>query len=474
MKYIFTLLIGLIVASCFDDDSTLDTRRISEISIDTITLKKDYGISEDKIYNLDKNEVFNLDITKYVTQTDKTMPLFYAWDMDYAMISDSSVLHLVGEKLGIFPMRVKVSNEHGSAFFQFSLSVNSPYEEGIIVLSEASDKTSMLSFLRTGSGGTLSGSRDFETHCLTLNNPEIIFPKAPTDVGKRENQLFISFKEEPSIYIVNTKTFEVENTVKAPEYPDFVPERLLLPDNTARTALALCENGKIYNLASMEGIILPHESLTSTYSLAHTCFGEYSLLYYIWDTDFGSLCYYNGYYTSYFQDFGPVWDGDHVPVAMFEDKKDDSFTVLTTLNDVFWKTTLGNNIFLYDEDYNLVGIDIRDQKAVGGSAPLETAPYVGSPLYQELIYAVGNKLYRWYYSDPAFPTAAWAEIDLAGAEITSLALSPDQKQLYVGVCQPGESGLNGSLYVLDSNRGTVVTSYKNIGYKPVKIMYKIK
>lgn len=465
---------GLFIMSCFDDETTLDTRRISEITIDTLTLVKDYGMDENKIYNLDKNEVFTLDITKYVSQTDNSLPLSYEWDMDYQLISSESVLHLEGEHLGVFPMRVKVSNEHGSAFYRFSLSVNSPYEEGIVVLSEAGDKTAMFSFLRTGDNGALSNNWDFVTHCLTLNNPEITFPKAPTDVAKRADQLFISFKEQPSVYIVNTKTFEVENIVRTPEYPDFVPEKLLIPDNAARTAVACCENGKVYNLATLEGIVLPHSDLTSTYSMSYGYFGGYNLCNYLWDTEYGSLCYYNGYGVMFLQDIEPVWEGEHEPVAMFEDKKDDSFTVLTRREGVYWKTTLGNNIYLYDDDYNLLGIDIRDRRALVGTPDLEAAPYVGSSLFQELIYAEGNKLYRWFYSDPAFPTAPWAEIDLDNAQITSLALSPDQKQLYVGVCQTEASGLNGYLYILDSNRGTVIKTYNNIGYKPVKIIYKIK
>lgn len=466
MKYIYILLIGLFVTSCFDDDSTFDTTRISEISIDTTKLLK--------VYDIDKNEELSIDITQYVTQTDNSLPLSYEWDMDYKLYSDSSVLHLVGHDLGKFPMRVKVSNKYGSAFYQFTLNVNSPYEEGITVLSEAGDKTSMLSFLRTGDKGELLENGEFETHCLMLNNPDVSFPKVPTDIAKRDKQLFISFKEKPSIYIVNTKTFELENIVEASEYPDFVPERLLLPDNAARTAVALCENGKVYNLATLEGIILPHTYLTATYSVAYTYFGGYNPSYYLWDTDFQSLCFYNGYGTNYFQNFGPVWEGEHEAVAIFEDKKDDSFTVLTKRDGVYWKTTLGNNLLVYDEDYNLIGIDIRDKKTVVGSPALEGTPYVGSPLYQELIYAQGNKLYRWYYSDLEFPTTPWATIDLPGAKITSLAISPDEKQIYVGVYQPGESGLNGHIYILDSNKGTLIDSFQNVGYKPVRIIYKVK
>ena len=75
-------------------------------------------------------------------------------------------------------------------------------------------------------------------------------------MAKRLSQLFISYKNDPSVYVVNAKTFELENIVKAPEFSDFLPVVMMLPDNEAHTAVAISENSKVYNLASMEGLIL--------------------------------------------------------------------------------------------------------------------------------------------------------------------------------------------------------------------------
>ena len=139
-KYLYIWLIGLLAIGCFDDDTTVDTVRISEIAIDTNSLQKEY--------NRDKNQTLVIDITPYVTQKEKDLPLTFQWDMDYKFYSDSSVLYVDCQDLGTFPMRVKVSNEHSSAFYEFKLHINSPYEEGITVLSESGDGTGMLSFMR--------------------------------------------------------------------------------------------------------------------------------------------------------------------------------------------------------------------------------------------------------------------------------------------------------------------------------------
>ena len=170
-------------------------------------------------------------------------------------------------------------------------------------------------------------------------------------MSKRLSQLFISYKDDPSIYMVNAKTLELENVVTATEFLDFVPVAMMMPDNTARTAIALSENGKVYNLASMEGLILSHTALRSTYSLVHHgYFGAYNPAYYLWDADLHTICYYNGYTVNDCSQFGAIWDEDHEVVAIFENEKGSSFTVLTRKNGEIWKTSLGNYIYLQDPD----------------------------------------------------------------------------------------------------------------------------
>ena len=465
-KYLYIWLIGLLAIGCFDDDTTVDTVRISEIAIDTNSLQKEY--------NSDKNQTLVIDITPYVTQKEKDLPLTFQWDMDYKFYSDSSVLYVDCQDLGTFPMRVKVSNEHSSAFYEFKLHINSPYEEGITVLSESGDGTGMLSFMRQMADGTMG---NFETHCLTMNNPGEVFPKSPTDMAKRLSQLFISYKNDPSVYVVNAKTFELENIVKAPEFSDFLPVVMMLPDNEARTAVAISENGKVYNLASMEGLILTHTILTSTYSsVQHSYFGGYQPYYYLWDVNQHTICYYNGYTAEYCQYFGPIWNGDHDVIAIFENEKGSSFTVLTELNGEIWKTSLSNTIYKLDDNYQKASVDYRDvQRVIANPVLKKEDPKVASPSYQCLFYAQGNKIYRWYYSSTSFPTESWATIDdISNAEITTMAISPDESQVYVGAYRSDESGENGYIYIYDTRTGRLINSYKNVAYKPIKIMYKVK
>ena len=124
-KYILFALAAFTFASCFEDESTLATNPIAEITIDESNLQK--------VYNINKND--SLIITPIVTQKNKELPLSYAWELDQEIISVEKDFRYKGDILGTFNGRLIVSNDDGKAFYTFTLNVNSPYEYGILVLS---------------------------------------------------------------------------------------------------------------------------------------------------------------------------------------------------------------------------------------------------------------------------------------------------------------------------------------------------
>lgn len=466
---LYIALSAVLLAGCFKDDTTADTVDLSAIHIDTLLLQKEY--------NIDKNAT--LTISPSITQSGRDLPLTYEWEIGYSRFSDAEVLEFTGEEIGSFSARLKVNNEHGSAFYRFTIHVNSPYEEGITVLSEDTDGTMMLSMMRKYSAGEIAAGKVefFNTHCLTTNNPDITFARRPTDIAKRGTQLFISCLESPTVYVVNDKTLETENIITVPEYANFKPLRLMILDANSRSNPAICEDGTIYNLASLEQEVLPHTLLTSKYSrVVHGYAAAYQTYYYTWDNQKGLVGFYNGYSNWTGEQFNPPYQGN-TPVAMFDNMKGETFTMITAREGIFYQTTLGIYGSLYDANYNIVGVDIREHFAIGGAPTIDAAtPFASSPTYRSIYYAIGNKIYRKYFSDPDFPSTPWATIDLSGAEITSLTVSPDESQLYVGVYQAGSGGLNGHIYLFNSQSGAAVSGspYKQVAYKPVKIFYKKK
>jgi hypothetical protein len=61
-----------------------------------------------------------------------------------------------------------------------------------------------------------------------------------------------------------------------------------------------------------------------------------------------------------------------------------------------------------------------------------------------------------------------------GAVITDFEISADHLKTYVAFYEPHKEGLNGSVWVFDTNSGEVLEQYNNVCYQPVKVMYKKK
>lgn len=454
LKYIAASLLLLLAAGCFEDKTTLDTVRISEIAIDTLKLQK--------IYNVDQNELLVIPIQDVVSENNEQLPLSYQWEVDYKLYSEEADLQFSSPKIGSFPARLKVSNEHGSSFYNFTINVNTAYSTGIAILSKDKAGKPMLSFMRELSDNEITAGKDkqFVTNCLEVNNPDVDFPMNPTDLALRAQQLYISFAGTPSIYMLNGQMLNVENIVTDSD-PDFVPERIIMASSAAREAIITTPSGKVYKLASLEGVILPYSSFPSTYDsriglVASTGYQDAQIL---WDTKDKSICdLYGGWYFYDTQSEGLDFSG-HTPVALY-DRDGKNFTMLTCKDNVFMKTSIDYTwkIREYDDNWNLISerFGISDnQKVVAGSPKLTAdSPYAANQLHQCLYYADGNKIYRWYFNSPEFPSTPWRTIEgLENAQITVLTVSPDKQQLYVGVTETGKSELSGSFYILNSDTG---------------------
>ena len=83
---------------------------------------------------------------------------------------------------------------------------------------------------------------------------------------------------------------------------------------------------------------------------------------------------------------------------------------------------------------------------------------------------------RWNYTTSQLLTAA-EELLAVGSDdaiITGFEISDDHLQTYVSFYEPLQDGLNGSVWVFDTDKGTVLKRYDNVCYRPVKMFYKRK
>ena len=71
------------------------------------------------------------------------------WEIDQKVYSTEPTLNFTGKELGSWNCRLILENEDGKTFFPFKLNVNSPYEEGITIISEDETGRPMLAFMQT-------------------------------------------------------------------------------------------------------------------------------------------------------------------------------------------------------------------------------------------------------------------------------------------------------------------------------------
>ncbi len=460
-KYIFLLFCLIATVACFEDETTLDTTIISEISIDTTKIQK--------VYNIDYNDTLTISIADKVSETQEQLPLKYCWEVNYKVYSESETLQFVGSKLGSHPARIKVSNEHGSCFYQFIINVKTAYETGIAILSETNEGVPMFSFMRELSDKDVTEGkrRKFVNNCLAASNPDIVFPSNPTDCSVYENNLYISFSDAPAIYKFNSKLLSLEGIEENPNDPDFIPTEIKHVTEFPSPGVVLTTGGKAYQFGQQQGVTIPHPSLFSTYSKAMVYAAGYSLATILWDNKDNAIVNFDGYSVSttndpyYYIDFN-----EHEFITFFQ-KDANNFITLTKKNGKIMKTTLPYSWYNFSPEMPTI---------IEGDTDFNThTPHVTSPKQGCLYYALGNKIYQWFFATQAFPTKPWKILnEIPNTEVTALSISEDEEQLYVGVNDNSKNELSGSFYLLNSDTGKNEgdSPYLNIAHKPVRIMYK--
>ncbi len=498
IKFLSLLLTVICLSSCFEDETTEGTRPLSEITIVDGSVKD--------VYNIAKNET--LTITPQIVQSNKQKAVSYTWEKDQVVISTDETFIFVGDELGSFKCRLIVENEDGKTFFPFTLNVNTPYEEGLTVISKDAEGNSRLSFMLTPTDDSEKKFYDYD--CFSMNNSDTRFVTNVVDVVQSSGNLILACQgtgvdgDYPSIYYLNEKTFVVENMVTVAEYSDFKPLRLAIPA-TGSIGVAypiLCENGKVYEFSPTEAAVARPIKLQYTY--APTCVinsraysYNYDLLF--WDTEIGGLAQiYNGYGPYYCSQTYHLsrelcvgnenfFNGQQLVAMTLVNQTQQQLNaggrpealIITKNSMLLNKVVMGTAFFVYnyDEAKNVLDSNGGMSNCGIGAAPIDvTTPCIANKTFQSLLFAKGNKVMRWNYTSSQKLTAA-SELLTVGSDkaiITSFEISADHKKTYVAFYEPEQTGLNGSVWVFDTDKGTVLEQYNNVCYEPVKMIYKVK
>ena len=393
------------------------------------------------------------------------------------------------------------------AYLQSPQIKGSPYEEGITILSKDSEGRPYLAFLPK----TLDGSTPefFDYDCLTTNNSDTHFASNPSDLVQSAGTLIFCCQgngtdsDVPTIYYLNEKTLVVENMLRVTEYPDFQPTILGIPSMDASGVAypILCANGKTYEFSTTEGAIVKPTKLQYTYAqdmiVRDNGSGwNYELL--VWDKEIGGLAQiYNGYgpyYCSknYHQTRATCtgtnnyFDGrkfckmTYIRMTPEQASTNDHQCLVITNNGMLvQKTILSSSFWTYNFDTSET---VRSDNGgstiacVGQSPVTETTPTIANRTYFSLLFGDGNKVRRWNYTTSQLLSDAGIlqTVGTDDAVITGFEMSADHKRTYVAFYEPKQTGRNGSMWVIDTDKGDIIEKYDNICHMPVKIIYKKK
>ena len=494
----FLLLPLFLLTSCFSDDTTIGDRPLSEIVIDEASMQE--------VYDINKNET--LTVTPRFAQTNGEKPVTTTWEIDQKLYSNEPTLTFTGKELGSWNCRLILENEDGKAFFPFKLNVNSPYEEGITILSRDADGRPMLSFMQKPLDGSTPAFYDYD--CLEVNNADTHFASFPADMVQSAGCLIIACQgkgregdDVPTLYYVNEKTMVVENVLQVKEYDDFKPTILGIPSMDASGVAypVLCENGKVYEFSTTEGALVKPTKLKYTYEQSiivrdNGTGWNYELL--AWDKDLGALAQlYNGYGPYYCsrnyhqtretcQGANNYFDGrtfcNMTYVRMTDEQAataDPQVLVVVNNGMLVQKAVLSTSFWKYNFDTSETVLDDNGgvKIAMVGACPLKPAtPAIANMTYYSLLFADGNKVRRWNYTTSQLLNNAdvLQTVGTADAVITGFEMSADHKRTYVAFYEPKQTGKNGCLWVIDTDKGDILQKYDNICYMPVKMIYKKK
>ena len=451
-KYYLLGILILLFASCIDDKSDLGLNHISQIKFKTQFEKDPYRCDQWSEFKLEAPEI---------EQTYQAKPVSYRWEINYQEVSKEKDLTYLCTELtqdqGV-QGRLIVSNEDGEAYLDFRLKVTSPYEEGLVVLSQFNNG-SMVSFKREDIENT-----KFQLNAYSLNNPLVSLGKKPTALLQQAGKLYIATEDPTQIVLVNDKTFAAEKKIPNPD-----PElKYMIGNSSGSFGLTFFGGGKMLSFDnSQDGYMnAPQKMLEMMYPGAYLADkgmrlynGKYSDDILFYDNTFGMLLYGEWQCSSLLPE---TFKGKTL-VDMIPCKHGEEALVF-----VQHKTT---GIIEIVDISPLVPV-IHSVTPVTGSGITTHSAFLASQESVILYYSVGNKVFRYDYSSQGhFQSQPDFIVGKDGDVIKTMILSPDESKLYIAV-NSSDGEYIGDVYCFDNKTRTELWHETGIAGEIVEMIYK--
>lgn len=447
-KLIYLLGWMFLCISCIDDSSDLGGNPISRLS---------FAEEPEDIYTVEHLADFSLTAPDVVQeQVDK--PLSYEWQVNYKVVSVEKTLSYKCLTCGVFPCRLKVSNEDGAVFKDFTLKVPYPYEEGVLVLSSY-DGRSMLSFRNVGMPG-----EHFDKDVYQKSNADgVTLGKTPRSVLYNADyaSVYIATEDPVKVVRVDARTMEALNVLN---YPESRVERMI---EKGETGVIFWGGGRILDMdcRTENYVNTLQQGLTGTYGwlpdayISYAAYEPYGI--------FGSFeIVYLENYQAFLKDNGGAYQVfEELPV-----------TALFYLQHGL-KSNQGVIVFDTEEGVNVAHVNWTSEVILGTWPEKQGRIAAASCFTMDkketiLYYTHGNQIYRYdYESDGNFPEDPTWTVGEEGDVIRSMVTDAEGDRLYVALdAKAGE--YKGCVYCYDLTTKEEVWHERNVAGEVVQMIYK--
>ena len=400
-------LLIVLAGSCIDNESDLGTNKISRIKFKTQF--------DEKGYRADRWSEFALDCPEIIQENEEKQ-LTYRWDINYKTVSTEKDLRFICDELttaeqGSFPCRLTVSNEDGSSWLDFRLTVTSPYQEGLLIMSKV-EEGSMLSFKREDKKG-----QEFQLNAYKLNNPDFPLGSEPRDILQLNEFLYIGTENPNQIVKVNSQTMEA---VALLDYPGEHLDFMSVPPAWTYTIYCF-DNGREIELdASQDAFMNAYQqAIDDIYPGAElannaVAVGWSTVVYNNTDGILFDVTSFEEFFPEEFLgkkliDMKSCKDTEELLVVVESAGQAPDIVYLNPGNSVHYSTV------------STAGTGISNQSV-----------FVASQQYSRLYYSVGNQIFIYDYSTNGnFPTQASYTVGQSGDVIKAMVLTEDDSKLYV-------------------------------------------
>ena len=441
------------MVSCIDDESKLGNKAVSTLSFaDTL----------EAVYSSERYTIFELTVPE-VSQKNQEKPLSYEWQVNYKVESTSKDLKFECKDCGEFPCRLKISNEDGAIFREFTLKVPYPYEKGLVVLSRY-DGRSMLSFRSEDDGAK------FVKDVYRLNNESVDLGNDPKGLFYNDYYkcIYIATEEPVKVVKVEHNTMSVLNVLK---YPEARVDKIFKQGSFdvcfmggGRIVDMSCGNESFNNnfqqqLTGSSGVVGMYPGAVLANSLLSM--SDWNVRFTIvYDTYHKLLLKYaSSSITEICEEINGL---TFIEMLLCRSKTDALIMVKNDLGEV--------SVVHHNVDEN----KLISNESAASAGMTDQSVFMLSQKEDILFYTNGNKIFRYnYISEGNFPTSPDYTVGEEGDVIKEMVLDPKEQKLYVAV-DASTGDYRGGVYCYDNETKQLLWKETGVAGEIVQMIYKEK